>query len=391
MPTQVVRQRAWRYAASVALVGLIGFAWLPAPSGAVSRSSALPTAYVTNSQLNTVSVFVGSTFAGTVQNVGSGPTGIAIDGPSSSAYVADYGFLNQPRRTVTPIDLTTGTAGTPIRVGTGPLAIAITPGGKFALVTLQGTASHPGHQVVEVNLATRQVSAPVPVGLNPESLAITPDGTKAYVGALSSAEVTPVDLTTWPPTALLPIPLSGTAPRAIAVSPDGSMAYVLDAENATIIPIELATGAVGPPVNLVCHMQGDPGCTPDAIVISPDGRTAYVAAAGSGDAIILNLPSLTVAGVVQTGGYPDALGLGGHWLYVANGASNTVTAFSGLRSPWEIGGVTYPFGIAVVPGRRPGSALGNTIFGTLPAAGNRGAAAAAVPAHPKPFYGLPPA
>jgi len=138
-------------------------------------------------------------------------------------------------------------------------------------------------------------------------------------------------------------------------------------------------------------MQGDPGCTPDAIVISPDGRTAYVAAAGSGDAIILNLPSLTVAGVVQTGGYPDALGEGGHWLYVANGASNTVTAFSGLRSPREIGGVTYPFGIAVVPGRRAGSSFGNTILGKPPATGKRDAPAPAVLAHPKPFYGLPPA
>ena len=390
MPILVVRRRAWRYAAGIALVGLIGFAWLPASSGAASRSATLPTAYVTNSQLNTVSVFVGSAFAGTVQNVGSGPTGIAINRTGTKAYVADYGFFNQPRRTVTPIDLTTGLAGRPIEVGTGPLAIATTPGGRFALVTLQGTASHPGHQVVEINLATRQVSAPVPVGFNPESLAITPDGTTAYVGDLSSAEVTPVDLTTWPPTALPPIPLSGTAPRAIAISPDGGEAYVLDAENATIIPIELATRTVGQPVNLVCHMQGDPGCTPDAIVISPDGRTAYVAAAGSGDAIILNLPSLTIAGVVQTGGYPDALGQSGRWLYVANGASNTVTAFSGLRSPWEIGGVTYPFGVAVVPGHMSGSALGNPILGTLPVSANHGASAAAVLARPQPFYGSPP-
>ena len=104
-------------------------------------------------------------------------------------------------------------------VGTGPLAVAVTPDDRFALVTLQGTAAHPGRWVREINLATRAVSPSVAVGLNPESLAIAPDGTTAYVAAFGSAEVTPVDLTTWPPKALTPIPLPGTSPRAIAIAP----------------------------------------------------------------------------------------------------------------------------------------------------------------------------
>lgn len=339
-----------RSVASAALAGaLIGsVAIFVTEAGAAT--SARPTAYVTNSELASLSIYVGATFAGTVANVGSGPTGIAIDPSTDVAYIVDYGYYDQPSHTVTPVDLATGTPGNPIAVGKGPLAIALTPGGGDAIVTLQGTASSPGHQIREIDLTTGEVSAPVEVGLNPESLAINPAGTMAYVAAFGSAEITPVNLTTWPPVAETPIALPGTAPRAIAIAPDGKRAYVLDAGGATVIPIKLATDHVGTAFSLTCQRQGDPGCTPNAITISPDGKTAYVAAAGSADVLLLNLPSLSVAGVVQTGAYPDALGLSGRWLYVANGASNTMSVFSGLRSPASVGGATYPFGVAVIPG-----------------------------------------
>ena len=207
------------------------------------------------------------------------------------------------------------------------------------------------------------------------------------MAAFTSAEVTPVDLTTSPPRALPPIPLSGTSPNGIAIAPNGRKAYVLDAENATVIPISLPSGAVGQPLDLVCHMQGDPGCTPHAIVISPDGRTAYVAAAGSSDVMLLNLHPLTVEGVVQVGGYPDALGLSGRWLYVANGASNTMSVFKGLQSPRSVGGVTYPYGVAMVPGSDANGA--QPIPVPLPASATESATGLSVRSHPMPFYGVP--
>lgn len=372
--------------ALVATVTVAPVAVAPAEA-APSTGKSGPTAYVTNSQLSSLSIYTGARFAGSIPKVGRGPTSIAVTSTGSTAYVADYGFFDHPAHTVTPVDLDTGRALRSIRVGTGPLAIALTPGDRFAVVTLQGTASSPGHQIREIDLATRAVSAPVDVGLNPQSLAITPDGTTAYVADFSSAEVTPVDLTSWPPRALPPIPLPGTAPSGIAISPGGTTAYVLDAENATVIPISLPSGTVGPPLDLVCHMQGDPGCTPHAIVIAPDGRTAYVAAAGSGDVMLLNLPSLTVEGVVEVGAYPDALGLSGRWLYVANGASNDMSIFSGLRSPVTVGGVTYPYGVAVVPARTPQP--GPPIASVTPQRSVPGAASSAVRARPTPFYGAP--
>jgi DNA-binding beta-propeller fold protein YncE len=368
---------------AVALVAVVA-----APS--VGATPTGPTAYVTNSQLASVSVFHGATFGGMIK-VGNGPVGIAVDPHQTRAYVADFGYFGQPSDTVTPINLATGRAGTPITVGVGPMEIEVSPVAPFALVTLEGTAQNPGHQVQLINLLTRAVAAPVEVGLNPESIAIAPDGRTAYVGALGSAQVTPVDITRW--RAEKPIRLPGTAPRAIAISPDGATAYVLDAVNATIIPIDVASRHVGVPVDLRCQAQGDPGCTPDAIVISPDGGTAYVAAAGSGDMIVLSLPSLSLVGVVQTGAYPDALGLNGNWLYVANGASNTMTVFSGLATPQTVSGVTYPFGVAVVPGSgadTPGApAIVRWAVGA-PAVPSAGAPHMPGPTHPSPFYGLLP-
>jgi DNA-binding beta-propeller fold protein YncE len=376
-----------------ALAGVLIGSLAVCATQAGGATSALPTAYVTNSQLTSLSVYSGATFAGTISNVGNGPTGIAVDPSTEEAYVADYGYIDEPAHTVTPVDLHTGTPGDPIAVGSGPLAIALTPDGRDAVVTLQGTASNPGHQIREIDLATGAVSARVGVGVNPESLAITPDGTMAYVAGFSSDEITPVNLTTWPPVAETPIALpADTSPRAIAIAPDGKRAYVLDAEHASVIPINLASDRVGTAVSLVCEAQGDPGCTPDAITITPNGRTAYVAAAGSSDVLLLSLPSLSVAAVAQTGGYPDGLGLSGKWLYVADAASDAMSVFSGLRSPRTLGNVTYPFGVAVLPGTVDSNsgANGPALAPALsPVAGNGGQAAPPALSHQAPFYGFP--
>jgi hypothetical protein len=135
---------------------------------------------------------------------------------------------------------------------------------------------------------------------------------------------------------------------------------VLDAAHATIITISLPSDKVGTPVDLVCQAEGDPGSTPNALTISPDGRTAYIAAAGSGDVVMLGLPSLALVGVVETCAYADAVGLSGQWLYVANGEFNTMSVFSGLGSPRTEESV------------RP-----------------HGASRAGGEAHVAPFYGLP--
>ena len=345
-----------------------------------------PTAYVTNSQLNSVSVLEGAHASGTIADVGNGPVGIAAAPGGGRAYVADYGFNNDVAHTLTPIDLVTGKAGKPITVGTGPMAVALTPDGDTAVVTLEGTSSHPGHTAVVVNLVTGRVSAPIDVGLNPEAVAVAPDGQTAYAASLSSAKVTPIDLATAPPQAGAPIALPGTAPRAIAVAPDGHTAYVLDAEGATIIPIDLADDTPGTPTALGCSDAGSHGCTPTALAFTADGLKAYVAAAGSGDVEVVTLASMKVTGVLPAGGYPDAVGSGAGWLYVTNGAGNSASVFTAGKLKGTPATGMYPFGVAVVAGS--GSATASTPFTVAP--GSPVAGALALPAGPPaPFYGLP--
>jgi len=367
------------------LLGALG----PASAGwsAASRAPApsAPTSYVTNSQSDAVTVVSGTTVAGTIR-VGNGPVGIALTPDRTTAYIADFGFLDKPAHTVTPISLGKGKAGRPITVGVGPMAVAVDS--QEAVITLEGTSAHPGHQVVVIDLATRKVSAPVEVGLNPESVAISPDGTTAYVAAFGAAEVTPVNLVTSPPQADSPIPLPGTAPRAIAISKNGTAAYVLDAENATVIPISLPNGSVGTAVPLHCSEQGDPGCTPTAITVASNGKTAYVAAAGSGDAIELAVPSLRVVRVIATGAYPDAVGLVPGWLVVSDGASNDLTVLH--HGTHTVSPFSFPFGVAVVPGAAGGPHHSDGRTNAV-APGNNPVATGAhtVPTGPpSPFYGV---
>jgi YVTN family beta-propeller protein len=336
-------------AIAAALVGLAAAAAPAAGAPAAGGAAPVPTAYVTNNRGRTVSVVHGQRLVAAIP-VGNGPAGIAITPDGRKAYVADFGYFNQPAYTVTPILLRTNTPQRPIRVGRGPLAVAITPDGAHAVVTLQGSASKPGHQAVVIDLATRTVSAPVEVGAAPESVAITPDGTTAYVAAFGAGQITPIDLTVSPPQPRAPIPLPGTAPRAIAITPNGRTAYVLDASNATIIPIRLATRHVGTAVGLVCQQQGDPGCTPSAIAITPDGHTAYVAAAGSSDVMQLALPSLTVIRVIPTDGYPDGVAFASGRVYVACAGSDTVNVVkTRAGTVGTVAGFVYPFGVAVAP------------------------------------------
>ena len=307
---------------ALVVLGLTVFGAMPA-SGATrsgfvptaAQKSSAPTAYVTNYQGGTISVLHGAKVVGTISGVGPGPTGIAIVPGTTTAYVADFGYLNSPGDTVTPVDLATGIAGSPITVGPGPFAIRITPDGLYAVVNLLGVGEPKGNQIVRITLATGVVSKPVKVGNTPESLGISPDGSTAYVGSYgtspANASITPVEIETPTPTALPKIPIPGTAPSAVAVAPDGQTLYVTDAVGAQLIPISLPSDTVGQGLALKCTQQGDPGCSPEALTISSKGATAWITAAGSSDVLKVNLKQFAVVGtslrpgdIPMVSGYP---------------------------------------------------------------------------------------
>lgn len=363
MSTEMIdRKPSWGVLLKVSGLVLLGLtAVAAAPASAATRggvasnragSQSAPTAYITNYQGGTISVLRRAKVVRTISGVGPGPTGIAVAPGGQTAYVADFGYLDDPGDTVTPVDLATGTTGTPITVGSGPFAIAITPNGRYAVVNLLGVGSSKGDKIVRITLADGAVSKPVKVGLAPESLAISPDGKTAYVGAYGAgtadASITPVDIASSPPRALAPIAIPGTAPSAMAMSPDGTTLYVTDAVGAQLIPISVPSGVVGKGLYLVCHQQGDPACSPEVLAISSNGATAWVAAAGSGFVLKVNLHRFVVAEEAPTGGYPDGVGVADGWVYTANAASNDATVIHngtvvGTPSTGE-----YPLGVVVV-------------------------------------------
>jgi DNA-binding beta-propeller fold protein YncE len=267
-------------------------------------------------------------------------------------YVADFGYLDEPGDTVTPIDLVTGKPGAPIKVGSGPFAIAISADGRYAVVNLLGVGSAKGDKVVRITLADGAVSKPVKVGRAPESLAISPDSTTVYVGSYgtssSDASVTPVDIAAATPRALSPISLPGTAPSAMAMAPDGKTLFVTDAEGAQLIPISVPSGSVGKGLMFGCSEQDDVGCSPKALAIIANGASAWVAAAGSSFLLKVNLTRFTVVEEAPTGGYPDGVGLGDGWIYTANAASNDATIFHDgtLLATTSTG--QHPLGVVVV-------------------------------------------
>ncbi len=158
--------------------------------------------------------------------------------------------------------------------------------------------------ITPINLSTNPPTAlsPISVGSGPDAIAVSPDDTRAYVVNNPVGTVTPIDLTTNPPTALTAFNV-GTTPVAIAISPDNTRAYVVNQNPngssfpGTVTPINLTTN---PPTELTPITVG---LLPDAIAITPDGTTAYVVNYHSNDIQPITLATGKVGNpiVVNTG------------------------------------------------------------------------------------------
>ncbi len=219
------------------------------------------TAYVTNSDGNTVRPINLRTSPPTFETpikVGSGPAAIAITPSGDTAYVTNFNS-----NTVTPIDLRSSKAGAPITVGSGPWSIAVSPNGAFVCVSNSEATS-----VSVINTASRGVTT-IPVSAAPQAIAIAPDGSTAYVANGSIVSV--INLASSPPSLKGSISVPG-GPLGVAVTPDGKMALTANNDN-TVTPIDLTTS----PASASASLSVGSLSQPDGIAIAPDGKTAYVA------------------------------------------------------------------------------------------------------------------
>ena len=297
-------------------------------------SSTGPYAYITNSDIGTVSVIdtVTNNLTSMV-SVGRHPWGVAVSSDGKKVYVTNVYSNN-----VSVIDTTTNTVKATLNGFEEPWGVAVSPDGKTVYV-----ANSASNKVSVIDAATNTVAAIAIVGNNPRGVAVTPDGTKVYVTNQNSNNVSVIDTTTNAVTATVDV---GRQPWGITVSPDGKKLYVANYENSTVSTIDAATNTVSATVPV--------GPNPVEVAITPDGTGAYVTNYGSNTVSVIRTVTNTVIDTVSVGNQPYGVAFtpDGKKAYIANMNSNsvsvidtatdTVIAIVNVRKPVAFGQFIVP-------------------------------------------------
>ena len=264
---------------------------------------------------------------------------IGGEGTTAVVYVANSGSNNVSGYTINP---STGALaaipGSPFGNVSAPSAVAVSSNGFFTYAANRQANNVTAFRVgtngaLLLGESTPAAPNPAPVGTAPRALAISQDSRFLYVANSGSDSVTVFSigtagiLTRVPPTPANPNPVAagGSSPIALATSPTGRFVYVANSTSNTVTAFQIETSGL-----LTQVPPAGPGTNP--ISVSGTGPTAL------------------------------AMSSNGQFLYVTNGASNTVTAFqiatSGLLTlvpptgsnpnPVSTSGAT-PNGIAVAP------------------------------------------
>lgn len=159
---------------------------------------------------------------------------------------------------------------------------------------------------------------------------MSPDGTRLWVANFVSANVTVIDTTLTPPTAVATVSLPGTNPTAVAISPDGSRALVTDYLG-NVYVISTSTFAVLGNAAI--------GNTLEDVVFNNDGTRAWVSGlrvysigTSTNTPVLLNTSTIFAAGGLALA--PDGSRL---WVVAQFGNAIdlidpiTLQAFSGAR------------------------------------------------------------
>lgn len=263
---------------------------------------AVPFAYVTNGDSNSVSVMDIAT-NGVVATipVGSNPRGVAVSPTGARVYVT-----NQVSNDVSVIDTATNTV----------------------IATIPVLASSSDGQNRPEGIGTpRLLSPPLPA---PMGIAINPAGTRVYVANTTSGDVTILDAVN--NTALGSV-ISGSIPFGIAVHPSGNLVYVTNSGEDTVSVMDTATHTVLKKIPV--------GNEPCGIAVTPDGKWVYVADHGSNSWVsVISTEDHTVKTTLEIVPSPDlskpygvAVHPTGKWVYVTNETGGFVSVIdAGTRT-----------------------------------------------------------
>ena len=280
---------------------------------------------------------------------GSGTTSVLYVANSGSDNVSGYS-INATSGTLSAIP------GSPFVNVSAPSAIAVSSNGFFAYV-----ANSPANNVTAFRVgtdgalllgeSTAATPNPAPVGTTPRAIAISQDSRFLYVANSGSDSVTVFSigtagvLTRVPPTMGNPNPaaVGGSAPIALATPQTGRFLYVANSASNTVTAFQIETSGLltqVPPAGPGTNPISVRGTGPTALAMSPNGQFLYVTNGASNTVTAFQVatsglltlvpPAGSNPNPVSTGGATPngiAVASNGAYLYIANGEGN-VSAFA---------------------------------------------------------------
>lgn len=241
--------------------------------------------YIANNTDNTISMYSRSTATGVLTPLGtptiacgSAPREIIVSPDGMSVYVVNWSgnTISQYSRNTSTGALTA--LGTPtVATDANPTSITISSNGASVYVANYGSTTVSQYsRNTSTGALTPLAPASISCYANPRGIAISPDGQNVYVANTNGGIVSIFDrnITTGLLTApSIPTVPAGASAQGITVSHDGNFVYVVNASDNTISTFtrNMSTGALieSSPVTAT-------GSTPRKLSISPDGTTAYV-------------------------------------------------------------------------------------------------------------------
>jgi len=262
------------------------------------------------------------------------------------AYVANSGSGDVSAYTINPATGALTAVGSPVALGgASPSSIAVSPNGSFAYLTASD-----GVHAFTINASTGALASvtgsPFPAGNTPSAVTVSPNSAFLYVSNQGSNNVSAYTIngTTGALTQITGPQASpfaaGILPQAVTVSPNNNFVYVANSGSNAISAFAIeASGALTPVVPTLPNLNPTPsgGTTPNGLAITPNGQFLYVSNGGSSNvtAFSINGTSGELAAVT---GSPFAAGTtpsgitvepNGRFLYAANGGvSGTVSAYT---------------------------------------------------------------
>jgi YVTN family beta-propeller protein len=257
--------------AGCAVVVALGVGGAVAPAGASGCSPHCPNplpdpmVYVADNGSGTVSVFDAITYAVTGSvDVGSGPTGVAVDQPAGTVYVTNTDSDSVSVVSEATLAVTTTIA---LGYGTAPTGVVVTPDGATAYVADSGT-----DVVSVIDTSTNAVTATIAVGDDPTAVAVGPNGADVYVTDTLSNAVSVIATATNSVTSTVGV---GEFPSAITVGPLGNYVYVTNECGKDEYCDSRGTlSRIGTSKNTVTTYTV--GYAPVAVAVTPDAESLYV-------------------------------------------------------------------------------------------------------------------